>query len=568
MKNLSIGAKLVSGFSVLVLLMLISFGLSLSSINTLSGQLELYETNIVPDVGNLWQARRDMVSAQRYLVRAFVTDNAQDRKADLNSAKADSQAILASIDLFTANQADAQALEKLNEAKSLVQSADTTLEKIAGLLEMRTEDSIYEASKLLNKEYIPAFDTAAKIMVDFTAREDMESKTRASEGRAASSFAWALTFAFGALSLILATVIVYIIRRSILCPVMEINKLFSSMSKGDLKTQITYQSRDEMGQMAASIQKTTAILSSYIRDITDKLGLLSDGDMRLDISMDYIGDFSSIKEELVKTAHSLNQTLTTIQMAAEQVSIGASQVSSGAQALASGASEQASSVEQLNASVTNIAGQAAENSKYVQQASGYVKQTVKNVKDGSAQMHHLTSSMDKIHQASGKIANITKVIEDIAFQTNILALNAAIEAARAGDAGKGFAVVADEVRNLAAKSAAAARETAELITHSTEAVTEGSLVAGQTAKTLEDIEQNTSLINSSILRIDEASQNQSAAIVQIKAGLTQVSSVVQTTASTAQENAATSEEMAAQAQALRAEIAKFQLNRQYQPDDM
>jgi len=220
----------------------------------------------------------------------------------------------------------------------------------------------------------------------------------------------------------------------------------------------------------------------------------------------------------------------------------------------------------LNASVTRIAGQAEENSRYVQQATGYVQQTVKNVQDGSEHMHRLTGAMDKISLTSGKIANITKVIEDIAFQTNILALNAAIEAARAGSAGKGFAVVADEVRNLAAKSAAAARETADLIAHSAEAVTDGAKVADETAKTLKDIEQNTGLINDSIQRIDQASMGQAYAIVEIKAGLTQVSSVVQTTAATAEENAATSEEMAAQAGTLRAEVIKFKLNRQHKLD--
>ena len=566
MKNLSVSMKLVAGFSVLVLLMLISFGLSLSSISTLSSHLQTYENNIVPDIGNLWQARRNMVSAQRYLVRAFVTDNAQERKTELNSAKADSEAILASLDSFQANQSDAQALQKLDEAKSFIRLADSTLAKIAALLEKRTEDTIYEANNLLNKEYNPAFDAAANIMLELTKGEDSQSKAQGNEGRAAQSAALTLLIAFGALSLALSAAIVIILRRSIIHPVREIESVFGSMAQGDLQAQITYQSRDEIGQMAAGIAKTTALLSAYIQDITQKLGLLADGDMRLKVEMDYIGDFSSIKEEIIKTAHSLNQTLTTISNAAEQVAIGASQVSSGAQALASGASEQAASLGQLNASVTNIAGQAEENTRYVQQASGYVQKTVENVKDGSAHMHHLTGAMDKIHLASGKIANITKVIEDIAFQTNILALNAAIEAARAGAAGKGFAVVADEVRNLAAKSAAAASETADLIHHSTQAVTEGALVAGQTAKTLEDIEQNTGLISSSILRIDQASQSQAAAIVQIKAGLAQVSSVVTTTAATAEENAATSEEMTAQAQALRQEVGRFKLNRQHVHD--
>ena len=181
-------------------------------------------------------------------------------------------------------------------------------------------------------------------------------------------------------------------------------------------------------------------------------------------------------------------------------------------------------------------------------------------------MQQLMESMANIGSASNQITSITKVIEDIAFQTNILALNAAIEAARAGGAGKGFAVVADEVRNLAAKSAEAARQTAELLKRSAATVSEGTQIAQKTAQILLSAQERDNLVNDSILHIEQASFTQAAAIDQIMRELNQVSSVVQTNAATAEENSATSEEMSAQAGALREEVGKFKLDTGHQPD--
>jgi X-X-X-Leu-X-X-Gly heptad repeat protein len=253
------------------------------------------------------------------------------------------------------------------------------------------------------------------------------------------------------LVLVVSVIIAVFIIRITVKPTVAITEAAQKLAKGDLGVQIDIKSQNEMGRMANSLNQAIGLIQSYIHDISEKLSQISRSDMRVNVDLDYIGDFASIKQAIESTASGLNHTLTTINTAAEQVSTGASQVASGAQALAAGSSEQASSVEELSVAVTKIAEQVADNSDNVKTATQYVQQANANVKDGDEHMKQLTEAMTNIGTASSQITNITKVIEDIAFQTNILALNATIEAARAGNAGKGFAVVADEVRNLAAK---------------------------------------------------------------------------------------------------------------------
>ena len=349
----------------------------------------------------------------------------------------------------------------------------------------------------------------------------------------------------------------------IVSPIKALTNTANLIAEGNLDVTAQVASRDETGQMAEAINRTVVQLrryTAYIKEITHTLENMAQGDMRIHLNEDYVGEFASIKSAFENIASSLNNALCNINIAAEQVSIGASQVANGAQALAAGSTEQASSVEELSAAITKIAEQAAENSAHVTAATNSVEQAGRGVAAGNEHMAQLNKAMIDIGSASNQIASITKVIEDIAFQTNILALNAAIEAARAGNAGKGFAVVADEVRNLAAKSAEAAKQTGDLIQSSVSIVSKGSQMAAQTADILKTVGVSTVEVTQSFTKIVQASAEQASAIDQIKQGLSQVSSIVQNNAATAEENSATSEEMSAQASTLREEVGKFKLD--------
>ncbi|CUX27235.1 methyl-accepting chemotaxis protein [Clostridium sp. C105KSO13] len=368
-----------------------------------------------------------------------------------------------------------------------------------------------------------------------------------------------------AVILIIVTIVILLVSRQIVMPIKKLTRTADLIADGNLDVAIDCSSADETGQMSEALSRTVVQLQryqAYIKEITNTLENMAKGDMRIHLEEDYVGEFASIKTAFDSISISLNHALHLINDTAGQVNVGAEQVSNGAQALASGAAEQAATIEQLSASVTSVAEQAEENYENVKTATQYVEKTAADVTSGNEHMLQLTEAMNEIGAASDQIANITKAIEDIAFQTNILALNAAIEAARAGDAGKGFAVVADEVRSLAAKSAEAANQTADLIHHSVATVSKGAQITKETAEILQEVKESSHKVTESFEKIGEASDEQAGAIDQVKQGLEQVSAVVQTNAATAEENSATSEEMSAQAATLHQEVRRFKLEKE------
>ena len=342
-------------------------------------------------------------------------------------------------------------------------------------------------------------------------------------------------------------------------PIETVIAAAENMEQGNLSLDFHVNSKNELGYLGDVFHKTALTLRTYIKEISFLMSKMADGDMRISIENEYVGDFAPIQAALQNISNSMNHTLHKIDLAANQVNAGASQVSDASQALAAGATEQAASIEELSASVTKISEQAEENLKNVQLTARLVEEANQKFQVGNSYMKNLEGSMTEIDSASTQISNITKVIEDIAFQTNILALNAAIEAARAGTAGKGFSVVAEEVRELAAKSAKAAKEAEQLIQRSSSMVQDGTHITKETAQILSDIFETASKIGEITQQIETASQEQTAAIDQVSQGLSQISAVVQTNAATSEESSASSEELSAQAEVLHQEMSKFQI---------
>ncbi|MEN1758944.1 methyl-accepting chemotaxis protein [Anoxynatronum sibiricum] len=286
---------------------------------------------------------------------------------------------------------------------------------------------------------------------------------------------------------------------------------------------------------------------------------MADGDLNVDIDINTLDEIGTLANAFSRMAENVNDAMQDINSAADQVSAGSSQVADSSQQLSQGATEQASSVEEITASMEELASQTNQNAVNATEASNMAGQAQKDAEAGNNRMKEMLVSMDEINESSNKISKIIKVIDEIAFQTNILALNAAVEAARAGQHGKGFAVVAEEVRNLAARSANAAKETTEMIEGSIQKVSTGTNIANETAKALENIVKGVADATQLVQQIATASNEQASGIEQVNEAIMQVSQVTQTNSATSEEAAAASEELSSQAQLLKDAVSRFKL---------
>jgi methyl-accepting chemotaxis protein len=346
---------------------------------------------------------------------------------------------------------------------------------------------------------------------------------------------------------------------AVINPIQAASATLNELAEGNLNTSMEGDFQGQHGKIKHDMNQTIEFLRAYVEEITQTLEEMSHGNFDVEITNLYCGDFLAIKKALNLIASSLSVTLSDINVAASQVEIGAQQISDGGQALSQGTTEQASSIQELTASIEEVASETKRNAKNANAANELAINVRSNAEVGNTQMVKMVSAMSEINASSNNISKIIKVIDDIAFQTNILALNAAVEAARAGQHGKGFAVVAEEVRTLAARSAEAAKETTGLIEGSINKVEIGTRIADETAVSLAEILKQIEKVTDLVGSIARASNDQASEIAQINQGIEAVSQVVQTNSATAEQSAAASEELSGQAEMLKQMVDAFKL---------
>ncbi len=361
----------------------------------------------------------------------------------------------------------------------------------------------------------------------------------------------------GIIALLLGSIIAILISRSMTAPMRKTVEMLEELGNGHLDNRLQLNRKDEIGQMAESMDQ---FADSLQNEMVDSLQKLAKGDLTFEVVPRDEQD--KLRNAIKQLGDDLNDIMGQILVSGEEISSASGQIADSSQSLSQGATESAASLEEISASLNQTSSQTTLNAENATKANCLSTETKHAAEKGSGQMQTMVSAMAEINEAGQNISKIIKTIDEIAFQTNLLALNAAVEAARAGQHGKGFAVVAEEVRNLAARSAKAAAETSELIEGSVAKTENGSVIANQTAEALQEIVVGVGKVTDLVAEIAAASQEQAQGVAEINQGISQIDSVTQQNTANAEESAAAAEEMSAQAVQLSHMLQRFTLKHQ------
>ena len=334
-------------------------------------------------------------------------------------------------------------------------------------------------------------------------------------------------------------------------PLGEVAKAAEKFNAGDYSASLKLNTGTDIDSIAAAIGSA----SENTRVSSEIIGDIAKGDFSRDISA--VSGTNSVIDGLKSLYRNMSLAFSDISSGAEKVNIDGERVSAASRTLSQGVNAQVSTVEELSTTVNEVRSAVVKNAENARDAHKNAEEASDAVKFGTEKMNELLKAMDDISNSTNEIAKFNKVIEDIAFQTNILALNASVEAARAGEAGKGFAVVANEVKNLAIKSQEASHQTSTVIMSCVESVKDGVDKTQETAKAFSLIAEKAEEIGAGLNVISRECEQQSEAISQINIGVNQISDIIQNTSATADECALSAEALSGRSGDLREIVGRF-----------
>ncbi|MDF2685281.1 MAG: hypothetical protein K0S55_462 [Clostridia bacterium] len=511
LKNMKISVRLLTGFVLVALIAAIVGVIGIVNINKIKELDEsLYKTMTEP-MGDLIAISESYQVICGNIKDIIMSETEAELNEYRNSLKAESDELDKCLENFKKTLFTAEGEDLINSIiknkGQYILIAEKIIELVNNNEKEEARDFLYGNGEAVRKLVVNAINDIKQIKID-SARETSNNNIALALGSVSLMFLFiSIGFAFSILAGI-------VISGSISKPIKQMVAVANKIADCDINVIIDFKSKDEIGILAQSFRKMT---------------------------------------------DNLNNIMHNIHTASEQVASGAKQVSESSIMLSQGATEQASSIEELSAAIEEIYSQTKHNAENATKANILAKEAKADANKGNEQMKEMLGAMDEINISSKNIKKIIKVIDDIAFQTNILSLNAAIEAARAGQHGRGFSVVAQEVRSLAARSSTAARETSEMIESSIKKIDFGTAITKESAASLIKIVEGVSTAASHLGDIAVASKEQATGVEQINQGIMQVSEVVQSNSSTSEESAAASKELTNQAEFLMEQVNKFKL---------
>jgi len=340
----------------------------------------------------------------------------------------------------------------------------------------------------------------------------------------------------------------------------EIAQMVKSASMGDFSTQLDLTDKDGFFlNLARGLNSMGETTRDALTDIQNSIEALSQGDLRQRINKSYQGLYGQLQSNLNSSMDKLVSIISEVSASSSNVQKNAQDLESGIQDLSSRTIQQAASLEETAASMTQISTTIKSSEQNTLVANKLSDDARNKATQGNDVVGESIEAMIAIDDASNKIADITTVIDEIAFQTNLLAINAAVEAARAGEQGRGFAVVATEVRKLAQRSSDAAKEIKLLINDSTERVNQGSSLVNKSGDTLKDIIHSVNEVNETVLAIADAAKEQSMGVNQVSIAVNEMDEMTQQNASLVDKANAASKNMSQQAKKMNEAVMFFKV---------